>query len=708
MKILSFFYLLFSFNSIPALASEAELFVEIESLKNEVLVSGYNEESHKKILEVYEQNKNHLNQLENPSLAKELIGLTRSSTLVQKLKKCVNTNNDKINKSIDALFISAAQTDCISSVFEEEALSQLTQNTDSVLEVMMDQEYDAEKLRKELFEEGLPSLVESYDKSRSKFSDVDDKFMQKEDQLFPLLPKSKVPSLSTKLNSEAPTYEKASQSILGPIGELYREVYGEKSESALTDNWKDVYTQTEGKTSPHIFGAGLHDRSEEIVKNEFQSCFQKAQSIKDLQERAKDHFTKLDSLSYQMGLQGIIQNNSKLDESYEELGFSSEAKCISLPRGNSVGTPRMDKFGAQISKKNLDRGFAEDIAMSGDSVVLTLGNLGSDPNNVYKPIGRETLDTRSYLDEYTTSGIKNSHNKALEGMLGFINHMGRRVYKTESTSATGKLLNMAGDTAQALTSLGDSTEVDIALLLMANPSQGMKSLIQNPLALNAFCKSFKALRNQENVNLAIDIASALSMFTGVGGMFVKGASIAGKGLRVSNLALAGADSVSIIDSMTHARDLALASACEQGDESLCQSYLDSDRNMTLAIAGLALSGAGGMAGATKLTKRLRGALLLRNGDNPQGLIRDNHKLLDLLNGANPKQKSTLLKIVNSKGHSEEEIAKLISLIQNNENAKTLDFLNKYEALDEASKKSFIAKLLKKLDESEGGVCRLPS
>ena len=189
---------------------------------------------------------------------------------------------------------------------------------------------------------------------------------------------------------------------------------------------------------------------------------------------------------------------------------------------------------------------------------------------------------------------------------------------------------------------------------------------------------------------------------------VKGTGVLAKGLRVSNLALAGADTVSILDSMTHARDLALANACEEGDESLCQSYLDSDRNMTLAVAGLALAGMGSVSGATKLTSRLRSAFLLRNGDNANGLIRDNQKIADLLSKANESQKASLMKILSTNRHSDEEITKVISLLQNNENSKTLEFLTQFERLDDQKKALFVQRLIDKANELEGGVCRIPS
>ena len=69
-------------------AREAELFVEMENIKNEVQVRGYSDTIHDKILRLYENNKNTLNSLENPSLKRELIGLVRSSVIVKKLKEC--------------------------------------------------------------------------------------------------------------------------------------------------------------------------------------------------------------------------------------------------------------------------------------------------------------------------------------------------------------------------------------------------------------------------------------------------------------------------------------------------------------------------------------------------------------------------------------------------------------------------------------------
>ncbi len=688
-------------------AGEAELFVELENLKNEVKVSGYSKEAHEKILKIYESNKSQLSNYSNPSLKKELVGLVRSSVLVQKLKDCVGTGHEKINLSIDSVFIAAANSGCIGEVFSDQTIQELSSDTDKILEVINTEEYNAEDLRQELFEKSLPSLIQSFDKSRSKFKDTDDKFLATGNELFPMLPADKR-NLNQSQNTNSPTYQESSHAVLGPINDLYKEVYGDKAESALSDQWKDVYSPTKDKETPHLFGSGHKNRTSQSIDEEITQCLAKASNLHDLQEKAQEHFSKLRAMSFQLGLSGIITEDAKMSEDYNQLGLASTAQCVTLKNGFSGTTPNMDRYGRPLSQELVQRGISDEIETSGSHVVMTLGNLGSDPNNVYTPIGRETLDSRSYLHSYTEKGIKEAHTKSLEGMIGFINHMGRRVYNTQADSTGQNLLNLAGDAAQTLTSLGDSTEVDIALLLMANPSQGMNALIENPMALNAFCSSFKALRNQENVNTAIEIASALSMFTGIGGMMVKGSGALVKGLRVSNMALAGADTISIVDSMTHARDLALASACEEGSESLCQSYLDSDRNMTLAIAGLALSGMGSVSAASKLTKRLRGAFLLRNGDNANGIIRDNHKLTDLLSKANAPQKNALLKIVNSNAHSDEDMIKIISLLQNNENGKTLDFLNQFDKLDDQARNQFLRKLIEKADKMEGGVCRLPS
>ncbi len=691
-------------------AREAELFVEMENIKNEVQVRGYSDTIHDKILRLYENNKNTLNSLENPSLKRELIGLVRSSVIVKKLKECVDTGHEKINKGIDALFIAAASSDCLGQVFSNETIEELSSDADSILDVVKNDNYNVEDLRKDLFEQSLPSLMDSFNRSRSKFKDTDPKFLASANELFPMLPERKR-ALNESNGDSALTYKESSTEVLGPIQDLYEATYGDRAQAALSDRWKEVYTpgnEGEDVNAPHLYGSGYQNRGSQEVENEIQNCLSRVNEIKSLQERASQHFSQLQSKSFQMGLSGIISQDEKMNESYEELGFSSEPQCITLKNGFSGVTPNMDRYGRALDSESLERGVAEQIEIEGSHVVMSLGNLGSDPNNVYTPHGRETLDTRSYLDAYTENGIKESHTKSLEGMVGFINHMGRRVYGTESESTTENLLNLAGDAAQSLTSLGDSKEVDIALLLMANPKAGMNSLITNPMALSAFCDSFKALRNQENVNTAIEIASALSMFTGVGGMMVKGTGVLAKGLRVSNLALAGADTVSILDSMTHARDLALANACEEGDESLCQSYLDSDRNMTLAVAGLALAGMGSVSGATKLTSRLRSAFLLRNGDNANGLIRDNQKIADLLSKANESQKASLMKILSTNRHSDEEITKVISLLQNNENSKTLEFLTQFERLDDQKKALFVQRLIDKANELEGGVCRIPS
>jgi hypothetical protein len=683
-------------------AGEAELFVALEAFKNQVKISGYSDELHSNLLAIFDEHKDKLNTYQNKDLKQELAALTKSSHLVQGLKKCVDTAHDKINKGIDNLFNGMVSGDCLSSYFAETTLDSLVNETNTILEEIAPTEnLDISELRKNLFDSSLPGLMNSFNHSRNLFKDTDEKFFADASTLFPLLPEDKR-NLDVETSRSEQTYDSSSRQILGPIHELYENVYGDRAENALSDEWMATYTRSrEGEQPPHLFT----ENAEEAMNK----CFSRIEEIKALQTNASEHFQNLRGLTHSLGLSGIIPAPTEFSGTDDTIGFSEEPKCVGISQG-IAGRHNIDRYGKALDSRFLERGGADILTMENKTVALTLGELGSDPNNVFRPIGTEGPSQRSFLGNYSAAGIEENHNKSLEGMLGFINHMGRRVYNTQSDSAGGRLVDGAGDIAQSITSLGGSDEVDVALLLMANPSQGMSTLINTPGAAQAFCASFKSLRNQDNVNQVLEVAAALSMFTGVGGMVVKGGSLLGRGLRVTNFALAGADALSVTDSISHARDLALASACDSsgaGDESLCQTYLNSDRNLTVALAGLAFAGAGaGASSVNRLARRFRGTSVLRNGENVRGVIADNQKLNDLLNGASESQKTTLMSLLSSGRLSDDDSHKLISLIQNNDNVKTLSFLDRYSKLGSREKDALLRAMINKADNS-GGVCTLP-
>lgn len=686
--------------NVASFAGEAELFVALEAFKNQVKVSGYSDKLHDKLLSLFNEHKDKLDTYQNKKLKKELAAITKSSHLVQGLKKCIDTKHDKINKGVDNLFNGMLNSDCLNNYFSESTLDQLVLDTNTVLEeINPTKNLEVNDLRKDLFEASLPGLLNSFDHSRNLFKDTDEKFFASNDKLFALLPTHKR-NLKSSNRRGKQSYESSSKKILGPIQDLYENVYGDKAQFALSDNWMATYTKgRDEKSLPHLFT--------ESPKEAMSKCLSRIEEVKALQTTASKHFENLRGMTHSMGLSTIIPAPTQFDGTDDSLGFSAEPNCVAITRG-IAGKHNIDRFGRPIDHHFIENGGADMLEIENKTVAMALGELGSDPNNVYHPRGTEGPKQRSFLSNYTASKIKDNHNKSLEGMLGFINHMGRRVYNTQSESTGERIIDGAGDIAHAITSLDGSEEVDVALLLMANPSQGMRTLINKPGAMQAFCDSFKSLRNQNNVNQVLEVAAALSMFTGVGGMVVKGGTLLGRGLRVGNFALAGADTLSVADSITHARDLALASACEAGDESLCQSYLNSDRNMTIALAGLAFAGAGaGASTIAKLTKRFRGASVLRNGENVRGVIADNHKLDNLLSIASDGQKNTLLGLLSGGRLSDSDSHKLISLIQNNDNTSTLAFLESYSKLNGKQKDALLTAMLNKVD-NKGGVCSLPN
>ncbi len=697
--IFSFFILILT--GLGARASEGALFVQIETIKNEVKVKGYSKETHEKLQELYKTHKDELKSYQDQTLKNEFVTLMRASQLVQSLKECVDTGHDDINAGMDALFNSILSGSCIHKAMSDSTLQNLINDTDLILDVTQGGgPMDAEKVRKDLFESSLPSLMNSFNQTRSLFNDTDEKYMKGADELFGRLPKDKR-SLEGPSKAKQSTAE-VSGEILGPIKDLYTEAYGEKADLALSDNWKDVYSSKEGQSTPHIHSSS--DYTPESSRLSLEQCLAQTKRVKELQAKASERFEQLRGYSAAKNLTGLIPVDDRMSRPYDGLGFSSEPQCVALDKG-PVGDHSMDRYSKPLDEKTLqDSGQLESLAYSGKTIVMTLGHLGEDPNHVYKTFRDENLGTRSMLGAYTENAIKERQNKALGGMQDFINHMGRRVYGSEAGSTGEQLLEGAGDVAQSLTSLGESTEVDIALLLLSNPSSGMSYLINTPGAVDSFCDSFKALRNQNNVNQAIEIASILSMFTGVGGMVVKGGGLIAKGIRVSNVAMAGADTLSVVDTMTNARDIALANACSGNDAHLCETYMNSDRNFTLAVAGLALNGGAlSLGAARKLTQTFRGALVLKNGENARGLITDYEKLSGLLSNSSPSSQRGLSSLFNRTDLSQEDAARLVSLIQNNENVGTLKFLEDFSKLDRKTQDELVAKILKKSSD-EGGVC----
>ena len=691
--------------SLRLLASESALYVQLEAIKNSIKSQGYSQEINKSLMELYQAHKSELKNYEDKQLKEEFVTLVRSSNLVSELKDCVDSGHEDIKRGIDNLFNSLLTGTCVRQVMESDTITTLISDTNKILDGSSEdsQKPSIQEVRKSLFESSLPGLLESFNNTRSLISDTDEKFLKDADQLFSRLPKSKrdLPNLkSTKRSSED-----ASRELLGPIDELYKSVYGDNSDLALSDRWKEAYTSKEGAQTPNIFSPPAHEVTRENTAEALARCLDKANQVRALQAKAKDRFESLRGLTSASGFAGLIPQDEKMQRGYGALGFSRAPECHALGRG-LIGDHRMDRFDRALSQQELgDSSRMDDLSYSGKSIVLTLGKMGEDPNNVYKTSRNENLETRSFLKNYTASSIKEHQTKALAGMQDFINYMGRRVYAEGEVGLGKQALESAGDFANSLTSLGGSQEVDVALLLMSNPASGMNYLVNTPGAVESFCDSFKTLRNQKNVNQALEVASVLSMFTGVGGMFVKGGGLLAKGVRLSNFALTGADSLSMVDTITNARDIALSNACASGDEHLCESYMQSDRNFTMAITGLALNaGALHVGAARKLTSRFRGAFVLRNGENTRAMIADYEKLSSLVESTSETQRSALAKILANKNLSDAESAKMISLFQNNTNARSLQFLEQYSHLDAKSADLLMAKILEKANHS-GGVCK---
>lgn len=700
-KLLIIFSLFILAMTFGANANEGVLFVQLEALKNEIKVRGYSKESHQTLLELFKTHKDKLGEYKDQALKNEMVTLMRASQLVQSLKECVDTGHEDINAGIDSLFNSILSSGCVHKAMNDSTLKSLIEDTNQVLDVSSkSNRLDTKKVRQDLFEVSLPGLLTSFNQTRSLISDTDEKFMKSADELFGRLPSEKRKLDAVKTGAKTST--EVSSEILGPINELYEEAFGDQADLALSDRWKEVYTAKEGVSTPHLFSS--EQMKVDSTKEALSQCLAKAQKIKKLQAKAKERFSQLRGHTAAKHLTGLIPMDERMERDHNELGFMGEPQCQALGKG-LVGDHRMDRYPAAISANALnDENELESIAYANKSVVMTLGHLGEDPNNVYTTSRRETLDTRSMLGAYTEAAIKERQTKALSGMQEFINYMGRRVYGGQAESTGEQLLDGAGDIAHALTSLGESAEVDVALLLLSNPAAGMNYLVNTPGAADSFCDSFKALRNQNNVNQAIEIASILSMFTGVGGMVVKGGGLLAKGIRVSNFAMAGADTLSTLDTMTNARDIALANACSGQDEHLCETYMNSDRNFTLAVAGLALNGGAiSLGAARKLTQTFRGALVLKNGENARGLISDYEKLSGLLSKASPSQQKGLARLLARTDISEVESARLVSLIQNNENVSTLRFLEDFSKLDKRGQDELVARILKKSADG-GGVC----
>lgn len=676
---------------------EAELFVELEALKNEVKVRGYSEGAHQKITELFNKHIESLPQY-SEQLRKELSQLTKASTMIQGLKECVNTNHDVINKSMDSFFSSMVQSNCLDQYFSEPAIEELMTNTDAILGSVDDEKTaSADSLRKELFEEGLPQLMANYKHSAQLFKDTDERFLGEGNDLFPLLPEDMQPEEISK-NDSSPTYKEGSQKVLGPIYELYEKTYGDRADLALSDRWTDVYTSED---SPHLFPTEMDP---EKAKQSLKECQEKAQEVAELQEAAVQHFEHLRGSAQALGVAGLIKDRDEMERAHDYLAFQQKPVCRGISQG-IAGRASLDRMDRAIDSNDQDIDY-EDLAYSGKKIALTLGNLGEDPHNNVRPARSNSLENRSLLAPYTAEEIKKSHERSLEGMRDFINHMGRRVYRTSNEGLAKQALDSLGDGASWITSLGENDEVDVALLLMANPAQGMKTLINKEGALKAFCDSFKTLRNQRNISQALEIAATLSMFTGVGGMIVKGGTLGAKGLRVTNFALSRVDTISIFDTVTNARDLALSNACQTGDESLCRTYMESDRNFSVALAGLVLAGGSATVGTgSAVVKRYRHALVARRGENVRGLIEDQEKLGDLLRSTNERQRKTLGSLLGRKNLSDEEVGKIIHLIQNSEKTMTLAFLTKLSQMKEGEQAQVINKILEKL--SGGSSCKLP-
>ncbi len=696
--IFSFFILAMTFS---ARASEGALFVQLESLKNEIKVRGYTKESHDTLLELFKTHKSGLSSYQDQTLKNELVTLMRASQLVQSLKDCVDTGHDDINAGIDALFNSLLSGNCVQQAMNDSTLQSLIADTDKILDVSSNSaNLDTKEVRQGLFESSLPGLLSSFNQTRSLFSDTDEKFLKGADELFERLPADKRRLEAVKAGAK--TSAEVSSEILGPINELYEEAFGDQADLALSDRWKDVYTTKEGVSTPHLFSS--ESMNVDSTKSAITQCLERVQKIKDLQATAKERFSQLRGLAAAHSLTGLIPVDERMEREHKDLGFMGEPQCQALDKG-LVGDHRMDRYPSALKAETLEDAVEiESITYGNKTVVMTLGDLGEDPNNVYTASRGETLDSRSMLGAYTEEAIREKQTKALAGMQDFINYMGRRVYGGRSDSTGQNILDGAGDVAHALTSLGESEEVDVALLLLSNPSAGMNYLVNTPGAVESFCDSFKALRNQNNVNQAIEIASILSMFTGVGGMVVKGGGLLAKGVRVSNFAMAGADTLSALDTMTNARDIALANACSGADEHLCETYMNSDRNFTLAVAGLALNGGAiSLSAARKLTDTFRGALVLKNGENARGLISDYEKLSGLLHNASPAGQRGLASLLARSDLNQADSARLVSLIQNNENVSTLRFLEDFSKLDRKTQDALVARILAKSSD-EGGVC----
>ncbi len=700
-KSILFFFLglVFSFRLFAAVG-EAELLVELESFKNEVKVQGYSKDLHDQLVSLYEGHKSNL-QSYDPVLKREFAQILKASQMVQGLKSCVDTGHEVINKSIDSLFTGFMQTSCLDQYFGEPKVDELMGNLDRILEVQESQtQINPAQMRKKLFDEGVGDLIRNYQNAVGLFSDTEDRFKGSGEDIFPLLPSEMRPT-EIKGQASAPTYSEKSDKVLGPISDLYKEVYGDRAQMALSDQWTEVYSSND-QDQPHIFQTDLDP---EKSKSALAQCLERSQKLSELQQEAADYFDKLEGAALREGISGFIERKEGMDKPFEELGFQGQARCHSVSPG-VAGRPNLDRFGKPLGREDFDEGRLEDLAYSGKNVILTLGNLGEDPHSNIKPRNSQNLETRSFLGPYTENGIKEKHVKALEGMQGFINHMGRRVYNTSDESRFKEALNLFGDGANIVTSLGNSDEVDVALLLMANPKLGMKTLINTPGAMQSFCDSFKTLRNQRNVTQILEVAAAVSMFTGVGGMVAKGGSMLSKGLRVSNLAFTRVDTLSIFDTLTNARDMALSNACMGGDQSLCKGYLDSDRNFTVALAGLVFSGGDtALSGGRLALRRVRQALSARKGSNVTELISDQQKFSRLLTSSSDDQKKVLASVLGRRDLKDDEVSHIVHLLQNSSLETSQGMLTQLAKLSKNEQKTFIDKLISK--SYQGGSCRLP-
>jgi hypothetical protein len=196
------------------------------------------------------------------------------------------------------------------------------------------------------------------------------------------------------------------------------------------------------------------------------------------------------------------------------------------------------------------------------------------------------------------------------------------------------------------------------------------------------------------------------MFTGVGGMVAKGGSMLSKGLRVSNLAFTRVDTLSIFDTLTNARNMALSNACMGGDQSLCKGYLDSDRNFTVALAGLVFSGGDtALSGGRLALRRVRQALSARKGSNVTELISDQQKFSRLLTSSSDDQKKVLASVLGRRDLKDDEVSHIVHLLQNSSLETSQGMLTQLAKLSKNEQKTFIDKLISK--SYQGGSCRLP-